>query len=557
MSNAHESDPLLSKPGEMASSNSKSEKKRVLIVGAGAAGMSCAHHLSNHPDKFDVTLIDAVDYCGGQAFSIPIDKERHGAGWLNQGVQGGSYIFHHTMAMLARQGHHADPVKLQASSIVSFGKDDTFWTNIFPTELLARHQSEIQRFKRVLTLVRWLEIFFALIPIKYLMKMFFFSEEFSNCVVLPMVALFLGTGNYTPEVPSIILERLCTSSTYGMWYPADKLSVASNQPPMVVFPNFTRFYSDWRKDLEVKGVTVRLSTELTEVVKRDESGVVVKLIKRTPEPDAHNRVSQRAPSTTQDGPDGNAREAEEHYDEIVLCILADTAKRILSQTASFREKRVLGSAKFSDDLTITHWDSAYMKKHYENFYNAEGAVDALSGVDQSARLATAEQSFKPMYMIKTYPADRSKLEMCFDCTNYQSQFPPFVPFEKHVFQTIYLNKHRDGRLWTNGEIDEGKIIRRDWWHQLCHSYTHYLLVVPWMWLLQGRRHTRFAAAWTLVNAHEVAVISGIAAAVDLGAAYPEDLERNGFSLLSFRLYYWLVYGKWYHRRAKRKDGEGR
>jgi len=77
--------------------------------------MSCAHHLANHPDKFDVTLIDAVDYCGGQAFSIKLDKERHGAGWLNQGVQGGSYIFHHTMTMFARQGYHADPVKLQVS----------------------------------------------------------------------------------------------------------------------------------------------------------------------------------------------------------------------------------------------------------------------------------------------------------------------------------------------------------------------------------------------------------------------------------------------------------
>jgi predicted NAD/FAD-binding protein len=78
--------------------------------------MSCAHHLANHPDKFDVTLIDAEDYCGGQAFSIPLEKERHGASWLNQGVQGGSYIFHHTMTMFARQGHHADPVKLQVST---------------------------------------------------------------------------------------------------------------------------------------------------------------------------------------------------------------------------------------------------------------------------------------------------------------------------------------------------------------------------------------------------------------------------------------------------------
>jgi hypothetical protein len=149
--------------------------------------------------------------------------------------------------------------------------------------------------------------------------------------------------------------------------------------------------------------------------------------------------------------------------------------------------------------------------------------------------------------------------MCFDCTNYQAQFPPEVPFDKHVFQTIFLNKERDGHLWTIDEIQEDKIIRKDWWHQLCHSWTHYVFVVPWMWLLQGKRHTRYASSWTMVNAHEVAVMSGISAAVDLGATYPEDLERDKFSFLAFRLYYLLVYGKWYRRRATKttKEGEGK
>jgi hypothetical protein len=235
---------------------------------------------------------------------------------------------------------------------------------------------------------------------------------------------------------------------------------------------------------------------------------------------------------------------------------ADTAKRILEPTSSYRERKVLGSAKFSDDITVTHWDSDYMKNHYENFYDPAKAVTKLSHVDQTARNQMAQKSFKPMYYIKMYPQDRSKLEMCFDCTNYQSQFPPDVDFDKHIFQTIYLNKDRDGHLWSIDEIDESKIIRKDWWHQLCHSWTHYVFVVPWMMFLQGRKRTRFAAAWTLINAHEVAVMSGIAAAVDLGAQYPEDLERDKFALLSFRLYYLLAYGKWYKKRAA-QEGEGK
>ncbi|KAK4951519.1 hypothetical protein LTR10_010495 [Elasticomyces elasticus] len=532
---------------------SQGRKKRVLVVGAGAAGMSCAHHLAQHPEKFEVTVVDAVNYCGGQAYSIPIDKEKTGASWLNQGVQGGSYIFHHTMAMFGRNGYWADPVKLQ----VSFGKGEQFWTNVYPTKLLKKHASEVKRFYWMLKIVRTFEIFFALLPIKYLVKLFWFSTEFANLVALPMIALFLGTGNYAPEVPSMILERVCTSSTYGMWYPPEKSTITSNMPPMVVFPNFSDFYETWRKNLIKMGVKIRLSTEVTRVTKRDKNGVQVKIIGRTPAKDNHNQDSAWVPNTVEgSNADADAIETTEEYDEIVLCVLTDTAKRLLKPTITSLESRILGSAKFANDITVTHQDIDYMKRHYENFFDDSLAVKEINGVDHSKRVEYGRENFKAMYLIRPYPSDLTKLEMCFDCTNYQAQFPPNVPFEKHVFQTIFLNKDRDGHLWTIDEIDESKIIRKDWWHQLCHSWTHYMFVVPWMWLLQGKRHTRFASSWTMVNAHEVAVMSGIAAAVDMGAVYPEDLERDKFSFLAFRLYYLLVYGRWYRRNATKKSKAG-
>lgn len=546
------------------------KRKKVLVVGAGAAGMSCAHHLANHPDLFEVTLIDAVGYCGGQAFSIPLDKQKTGASWLNQGVQGGSYIFHHTLTAFARQGYAADPVELQ----VAFGKGDQYWSNVHPSKLLAKHEKEVRRFAWMLKIVRMFEVFFALLPIKYLIKIFRFSEEFANVVALPIVALFLGTGNYAPEVPSMVMERLCTSPTYGMWYPPDKNSVASNLPPMVVFPNFSDFYEAWRKDLVKKGVNVRLSTELTGVTKRDKTGVTVKIVNRTPAEDGHNRDSAWVPGNIEErvefgnpsgntGIDADKPELTEEYDEIVLCTLTDTAKRLLEPTITSLERRVLGSAKFANDITVTHQDADYMRNHYECFYNEENAVTKLNGEDMTKRDSFAKENFKPMYLIKMYPQDLSKLEMCFDCTNYQAQFPPAKGgketkdshFDKHVFQTIFLNKERDGHLWSMDEIDKSKIIRSDWWHQLCHSWTHYVFVVPWLQFLQGKRRTHYAGAWTLVNAHETACISGISAAVNLGATYPEDLERDRFAFLSFRLYNLLVYGKWIKRNVTKGCGQ--
>jgi len=406
-------------------------------------------------------------------------------------------------------------------------------------------------------IVRMFEIFFALMPIKYLVKLFWFSEEFANTVALPMVALFLGTGNYAPEVPSMVWERLSTSPTYGMWYPPVKDSVASNIPPMVVFPNFSDFYETWRKNLVARGVNIRLSTEVTRVVRRDKNGVVVNLASK--DTDLNYPAWDANPLSGSTKATDEAKETTEEYDEIVLCVLTDGAKRILGPSITSTEKRVLGSAKFADDITVTHQDADYMRKYYQNFYEEELAVRHLNGVDQNARCDYAKDNFKAMYLIRMYPKDISKLEMCFDCTNYQAQFPPDVPFDKHVFQTIFLNHERDSHLWTRDEIDKSKIIREDWWHQLCHSWTHYLFVVPWMWLLQGKRHTRYAASWTMVNAHEVACISGIAAAVDLGVPYPAELERDKFSFLAFRLYYLLVYGKWYRRNAtkKTKEGEGK
>jgi hypothetical protein len=269
--------------------------------------MSAAYHLAQHPDKFQVTLVDSSSYCGGQAFSVPLDKNKHGASWFNQGVQGGSNIFHHTLTMFARQGYQADPVNLQ----VSFGKDETFWTNVFPTELLANHQKEIKRFATVLKFMRYFEVFFALMPLRIMLKIFLFSDDFVNLIALPMTALFLGTGNATPETPAIMLERLCTSPTYGMWYPPDKHSVVSNLPPMVVFPNLSDFYETWRKDLVERGVDVRLSTKMTQVVRRDKTGVVV----------AFSGKTSGAEDATSNSGDSMAKEWQEEYDELIICVL--------------------------------------------------------------------------------------------------------------------------------------------------------------------------------------------------------------------------------------------
>lgn len=73
---------------------------------------------------------------------------------------------------------------------------------------------------------------------------------------IPLIALFLGTGNQTANVSCAILERLFDDSSMKLWdYDPDAL--LPNLPTMVTFPNLHNFYEDWRKDLESKGVDIR------------------------------------------------------------------------------------------------------------------------------------------------------------------------------------------------------------------------------------------------------------------------------------------------------------
>jgi hypothetical protein len=129
---------------------------------------------------------------GGQATSIPLDEEKYGTSWLNDGVQGGSPIFRHTFNFFEQYDHKAQEVKLQ----VSFGKgEDSFWTNVFPSQLIDQFSKDIKKFGKVLKLIKWTMPILDIIPIRIMLQMFFFSKDFGDKMVYPLIALFLGTGS--------------------------------------------------------------------------------------------------------------------------------------------------------------------------------------------------------------------------------------------------------------------------------------------------------------------------------------------------------------------------
>jgi hypothetical protein len=167
-----------------------------------------------------------------------------------------------------------------------------------------------------------------------MLRMFFFSKDFGDKMVYPLIALFLGTGNQTANVASGILERLLSVSlnmpnidplfskrlmltsfpsddpNIKLW-DYDSESLLPNLPAMVTFPNLHDFYTDWMEDLISKAVDIRLKTDVAEILQREDQSVLVRT--RPFDPDTGNRSGN------------HAKPVAEIFDELVLYVLADEA----------------------------------------------------------------------------------------------------------------------------------------------------------------------------------------------------------------------------------------
>ncbi|EMD32158.1 hypothetical protein CERSUDRAFT_119132 [Gelatoporia subvermispora B] len=559
---------------------------RVCIVGAGASGMSAAYALSRHPDRYQVTVFDKAPLTGGMATSIDIDADKYGAAYINDGVQGCSPVFANTLCMFRMLGFEATEVGMQ----ISFGKGDDFWTNVYPTSLVAQFKGDIAKFGRALTTIKTFEPVFALMPVHAMLKLFRFSDDFGEKMVYPLVALFFGTGNQTPYVSCAILERVFKDPSMKL-FEYDEKSLLASIPTMLAFPKLHDVYQAWQSEISSRGnVTFKLSHEVLDVVSRSsKQGRPVHIKYKVCDGDLET------------GPQ------LDNFDELILAVDADSALKLLGKDASWMERKILGSVKYLYDVTITHNDLQYMQKYYETAYDPCHNAPLSDSMPSSEREDTerafefASNNFRPLYYTMQYQQDKSKIEMSFDLTHYQAQFRgekpagpikptdtsghrnecrpvpditrvaqdaekgrvgepartgkdaqgrPEPPLDRHVFQTIFLDRDNSQNLWTWKDIDPSKKICEKWWKQQSHRWQHYARVVPWMMWINGKHRTHYAGAWSLLNMHELAVTSGFAAAYRLGAEYPfhgdEDCERL------FRLYLAASHGV----RMRKEDRKG-
>nr|KAG5692076.1 hypothetical protein BaRGS_021508 [Batillaria attramentaria] len=438
-----------------------SGRRRVLVVGAGAAGTAAAYCLAKDKDKFSVDVWEKASVAGGVATSNDI----RGNTFVNDGVQGGCPTYRNTLNLMQEFGFETNPVYM----MISFGKNETAWTNYTKTDLIQRLAPEIKRFGRTLRIINKLEMFFIFIPINKVLSWFGFSDEFRNEMVFPLTALFFGTGNQTPNVSAAIVARVFLDDDLRLFdYDSERL--LSQTPEMFAFPKLEKMY----QTIMSKSGANFYSNRAVKSVRRRKSKVYVV----------------------------DERDHEEVFDSIVFACDAETVLRVLKEP-TYMERKALGNVRYYNDLIVTHEDDDYMNKYYEVHYD------------------------KDQYFVRTDPEDREKIEMSFNLSNYQ---PQLKSSGRNVFQTIFLDDQIKD-IWTEPEIQEEKVLLRRWWRQFSHSWRHFAFTVPFMRYLQGTKNTYYCGSYTLINTHEIGIISGFAVARRLGAEYPfpeDELARKQF-----------------------------
>jgi predicted NAD/FAD-binding protein len=443
----------------------KSKKKKVAIVGGGAAGMACAWSLSRHPDMFEVTVLESLSAVGGVASTCEVGDACDA---INDQVQGGAPSYRNNMLFFKEA---AGATVKEVEFKIAFGRGEHAWKNYGdPSPMVLRLQKEIERFGKVLKTVFRFEFFFVFVPIHRLLSWYGFSKEFQERMVFPLTALFFGTGNQTPYVSAAVIARVFLDPELRL-FEYSKTSLLDEVPTMFAFPKLGDIFSDIAKSIKKNNGNNRILTSAPVTkIERRKSGIKV-----------HSPVFE-----TQGG--------AEEFDEIVMCCGAERAIDILGDDASWRERKFLKNVKYFNDLIITHEDEEYMKDEYE--FDLE----------------------EDMYFIRCDPKDPRLIEMSFNLTSYQPHLREKNK-ARNIYQSIFLDD-RNTSGWTNGLIQKGKVLKERMTRQFAHTWRHFAFWVPFVRFLQGHRHTYYAGSWTLFNTHEIAVMSGLGAADRLGAPYP-------------------------------------
>jgi predicted NAD/FAD-binding protein len=176
---------------------------------------------------------------------------------------------------------------------------------------------------------------------------------------------------------------------------------------------------------------------------------------------------------------------EERFDEVVLACNANQALMMLERPSRF-ETVLLSSIRYESEL------------HNHAVVHSDGSV--LSD-DETRPLQTRSN------YIEHYGARPDNYEITYIMHNQQ----PWAKRSDKPCLVTYNPVHA---------IDESKVHKRWWFQHVVHDVFHVTVLMNAFQFIQGKSHTWYCGAHTVINSQEHGLISGLAAARQLGAEYP-------------------------------------
>ena len=316
------------------------------------------------------------------------------------------------------------------------------------TDMTAWKRS-IRNFRRMCKVAARYPRFFGVWRIVDACALFAVARSFVTTVVLPTLALFFGTGNQVRNVPASLAATVFTGTGAVTLFDLDPTRfIVTKRKNMLALPPLRQVYDSLRANLERAGVRVSTGRGARSVSDADEGVTVV-----------------------------DTRGARLRFDKVVLACQVPDLRRMLPR--DYKAQRVLRHARYYKDMSVTHRDTEHMRRHFD--YREDVRIN---------------------YFIREHSVAR--MDMGFALHRYQRGV------SAPLYQTLWL-QGANGEPERNGRIRPDLVVREDEWLQVGHTVRHFVRCVANVHKIQGPR-IYFAGSWTLVNSHEVAVMSGIAAA---------------------------------------------
>lgn len=201
---------------------------------------------------------------------------------------------------------------------------------------------------------------------------------------------------------------------------------------------------------------------------------------------------------------------EERFDQVILACNANQALMLLEQP-SVAERWLLGSIRYESELhnhAIVHTDASVLP-------------------DDETRPLDTRSNF-----ILHYGSRPDNYEITYIMHNQQ-------PWAKRSDRPCLVTYN------PVQPIDPAKIVARTWFQHVVHDVFQTVLVLNLFPYVQGKRHTWYCGAHTIVNSQEHCFLSGLGVARQLGADYP--FRSNRKAARWFNYYGRLMHGPFFHR----------